>query len=176
MRVLAALLILAASPAGAARAKAGREVVHSAAHFKMSVPAGWTDALMGADEMGSGASGAVFKSSDSARIVVVFYAAGNPHFKDAADYLVRQTAALPVAPAGEKTGPAEPGALGELKGQRFSREKRGAKELVAVAEGRGGFYAVTCSAPAREWKSLAPRFERALASFALLPPPPRPAP
>ncbi|MBI5595301.1 MAG: hypothetical protein HY928_04345, partial [Elusimicrobia bacterium] len=50
-----------------------------------------------------------------------FYAAGNPHFKDAADYLARYTAALPVAPVGEKTGPIEPWTLGGLQGRRFER-------------------------------------------------------
>ena len=173
-----ALLLLAAGPASAARFKAGREVVHPEARFKMTVPAGWAQTLMGPAELGAGASGAVFKTSLKAgrggegRIIVVFYAAGNPHFKDAAEFMARQTATLPVTPVGETTGPIESGALGSLPGKSFMRTKRESKDLVTAADASGGFYAVTCSAHTPVWKRLEPLFKMALTSFSILPPPP----
>lgn len=170
MKALAVLLMLCAAGLAAERAAPGREVVHPQARFKMSVPGGWTGSLMGPGEMGEGASGAVFKSSSSARLVVVFYAAGNPHFKDAADFLARQTAALPVSPAGERSGPVEPAMLGALEGKRLLREKRELRELVTAADAPGGFYAATCSSFARDWRRAKPQFDRLLSSFAVLAP------
>ena len=171
MKALALLLL--AAPLWAAPGKPGRELVHEEARFKMTAPKGWkTSKLSGADT-GPGTSGAVFaapkSSGPAARIVAVFYAEGNPHFKDAEDYLRGQTAALPVPVADETTGPIEAAALGGLPAKRLTRQapaKGGAvRQQVTVLGAKGGFYALTCSGPVADWKRLEPLFKAALASF-----------
>ena len=126
----------------------------------------------------------LYKSSPAARgaeeasITVIFYAAGNPHFKDAADYLARQTEPLPVVPVGEEAGPAVPAKLGALPGKTLWRTrpvgrppeavKRGAKlrAELTVAQGEGGFWVFTCAAPSERFKRLRGAFDAARRSFA----------
>ncbi len=152
--------------------------------FTLKAPAGWSEARLGPEDLGAGAWGAVYKSSPAARggedasITVIFYAAGNPHFKDAADYLARQTEPLPVVPAGEETGPAVPAKLGALPGKTLWRTrplgrppeavKRGAKlrAELTVAQAEGGFWVFTCAAPSERFKRLRGAFDAARRSFA----------
>jgi hypothetical protein len=187
-----AVLLLVGAPAGAVRPAVSREAAHPQGRFKLSVPLGWSESLMGPDELGPGAWGAVFKSTASARadepasITVIFYAAGNPHFKDAADYLARQTEPLPVTPAGEEAGPVTKAFLGSLPGKSLTRWRPLGRPEAAVrrgerlrasltaADGPGGFYVVTCAAPAAQWRRWDAPFGAALASFAALPAPTRP--
>lgn len=188
MRTLLALALLVSLEAGATRDKPGRLVVHSEARFKMTAPGGWSEVLLGPSDLGPGAAGAVFKSSPTARggeepsITVIYYAPGNPHFKDAADYLARQTEPLPVTPAGEETGAVRPAKLGLLQGKSLLRSrpvsgppeavKRRVKlqALLTVADGPEGFYVMTCAAPSPRWKNVQPLFDAALKSFMALPP------
>lgn len=189
MRALLAVLLLVSSPAGAARPAGGREAAHPQGRFKLTVPTGWSEALLGPDDLGPGAWGAVFKASatrrgeEPASITVVFYAAGNPYFKDAADYLARQTEPLPVVPAGETTGPVKAAVLGSLPAKTLARTRpvgrpeaavRRGETLTAeltVADAPGGFYVVTCAAPTASWRRLGGGFGAALKSFAALPAP-----
>lgn len=177
MKALLALLLLV-PPAW------GLDFVHPETGFKVTAPKGWSRTALGPDELGEKAWGAVFKSSPTARneeepsITVIFYAAGNPHFKDAADYLARQTEPLPVTPEGEAVGPVTPAALGSLKAKTLSRArpvgrpeaavKRGVKlkATLTVADAPGGFYVVTCAAPTPHWSRVRPVFDVALKSFA----------
>lgn len=190
MKALFALLLALPAAAGTSGPKPGREVVHPQARFKLIAPGGWSQTLLGPDELGPGAAGAVFKASPTARgeeepsLTVVFYAAGNPHFKDAADYLARQTEPLPVTPRGEETGPVTPAQLGTLPAKTLTRSRpvgrpeeavrRGVqlKARLTVAEAPGGFFVVTETAPAPRWKRAGPLFDAALKSFMALPPPP----
>lgn len=152
--------------------------------FTLKAPAGWSEARLGPEDLGAGAWGAVYKSSPAARgaedasITVIFYAAGNPHFKDAADYLARQTEPLPVVPVGEAAGPAVPAKLGDLPAKTLWRTrpvgrppeavKRGVKlrAELTVAQGEGGFWVVTCAAPTERFKRLRGDFDAARRSFA----------
>lgn len=169
--VLAALLSAAAAPQ---------------ARFSLKTPAGFVETRLGPDDLGAGAWGAVYKSSPAARgaepasVTVVFYADGNPHFKDAADYLARQTEPLPVTPLGEETGPVTPAKLGALPAKALWRRrpvgrppqavKRGERlrAELTVAQAAGGFYVVTCAAPETEWRRLKAGFDAARASFRVL--------
>lgn len=191
MKGLLALALLVSLAAGETRHKPGRPVVHPEARFKMTSPGGWSETLLGPSDLGPGAAGAVFKSSPTARggeepsITVIYYAPGNPHFKDAADYLARQTEPLPVTPVGEETGAVQPAKLGVLQGKSLMRSrpvsgpseavKRKVKlqALLTVADGPQGFYVMTCAAPAPSWKGVRPLFDAALRSFTALPPAPK---
>lgn len=153
--------------------------------FSLKAPAGWSETRLSPEDLGPGAWGAVYKSSPAARgaedasITVVFYAAGNPHFKDAADYLARQTEPLPVTPVGEESGPAVPAKLGSLPAKTLWRTrpvgrppeavKRGAKlrAELTVAQGEGGFWVVTCAGPEDRFKHLRGAFDAARRSFAV---------
>ncbi|TBR18010.1 hypothetical protein EPO15_15625, partial [bacterium] len=179
MKALLSLLLALPASAG----KPGRAVVHPEAHFTMTAPGAWSQTLLGPDDLGPGAAGAVFKSSPSARgeeepsLTVIFYSAGNPHFKNAADYLARQTEPLPVTPEGEETGPVTAAKLGALAAKTLTRSRpvgrpeeavrRGVKltARLTVAEAPGGFFVVTCTAPAPRWASVRPLFDAALKSF-----------
>lgn len=181
------LCALAAAQAWAARPGQPHAFEHPEGRFKLSVPAAWTRARLGPDELGAGAWGAVFKSSPSARgeeeasITVVFYAAGNPHFKDAADYLARQTEPLPVTPVGEEAGPVSEARLGPLPAKALwrlrpvgrppeaVRRKVRLRAELTVAQGEGGFFVMTCAAPEPRWRGAREAFEGARGSFAPLP-------
>lgn len=189
MKALFLLLLAFPASAGTSRPKPSREVVHPQARFKLTVPGGWSQALLGPDDLGPGAAGAVFKASPTARVeeeaslTVIYYAAGNPHFKDAADYLARQTEPLPVTPVGEETGPVTDSRLGSLPARTLTRWRPVGRPEAAVrahvrlhaqltvASGVTGFYVVTCAAPAPRWKQVGPSFDAALKSFMALPPP-----
>lgn len=191
MKALLALLVAFPAAAGTQRPKPAREVVSMEAHFKLTPPAGWSQTLLGPDDLGPGAAGAVFKASPTARgeeepsLTVIYYAAGNPHFKDAADYLARQTEPLPVTPKGEETGPVTDARLGLLPAKTLTRSRpvgkpeeavrRGVKlsARLTVAQVPEGFFVVTCAAPEPRWKQARPLFDAALKSFMAVPPPPR---
>lgn len=176
MKAFLALLLLV-SPA------LGAEFVHPEIGFKLTAPNGWARSALGPVQLGMQSWGAVFKSSPAARgeeepsLTVVFYAAGNPHFKDAADYLARQTEPLPVTPDGEEVGPVTAASLGKLKAKSLTRTrpvgrpesavKRGVKlrATLTVADAPGGFYVVTCAAPEPRWKRARAAFDEALKSF-----------
>lgn len=194
MKALLAFLLLLPLGAQASRPATSRAVAHPEGRFKLAAPLGWSQTMLGPDDLGEGAWGAVFKSSPTARneeepsITVIFYAAGNPHFKSAADYLARQTEPLPVTPEGEETGPVTKAALGSLPAKTLTRSrpvgrpaaavKRGVKlkATLTVADAPGGFYVVTCASPAPHWSSVQYHFETALKTFVALPPPPKAPP
>lgn len=135
----------------------------TAGRFKATVPKGWRatkDAEGGALQVTGpeGSGGPAPKAS------AVFYAKGNPHFKDAADFLVRQTAPTPVPIEGEKTGPVEAVKLSGRGAKRLRRDTFAVyrppggeprdvalREEVTVLEGKEGFWVLTETAPPATW-------------------------
>lgn len=184
MKALLALLLSVPLATAATRPEKGVEFVHPEVGFRLTAPQGWSRTALGPDALGEKAWGAVFKSSPTARgeeepsLTVVFYAAGNPHFKDAADYLARQTEPLPVTPEGEAVGPVTSAALGSLPAKSLTRSRpvgrpaeavtRGVKlkAVLTVADGPGGFYVATCASPAPRWSRVRHLFDVALKTFA----------
>lgn len=139
--------------------------------FKAAVPPGWR---VTKDREGAGLQATAPGGSDgpAPTASAVYYAKGNPYFKDAADFLARQTSPSPIPVQGEKTGPVEAATLAGRKAQRVSRDtfavyhppaaeprEVAVKEEVTVLAGKEGFWVVTLSAPAPAWSKNAPAFK-----------------
>lgn len=175
--MLTALLLAGTAQAGPQKGKPRRtEAVMSrvedvtAGRFKATVPKGWRptkDAEGGALQVTGpdGSGGPAPKAS------AVFYAKGNPYFKDAADFLARQTAPTPVPIEGEKTGPVEPVKLSGRAAKRLRRDTFAVyrppggeprdvalREEVTVLEGKSGFWVLTETAPPATWSRHAAAF------------------
>ncbi|TPW20385.1 MAG: hypothetical protein FD126_1741 [Elusimicrobia bacterium] len=178
--MLTALLLAVPAQAGTRKGKPRRtEAVMSrvedvtAGRFKATPPKGWRvtkDAEGGALQVTGpeGSGGPAPKAS------AVFYAKGNPHFKDAADFLARQTAPTPVPIEGEKTGSVEDVKLSGRRAKRLRRDTFAVyrppggeprdvalREEVTVLEGKEGFWVLTETAPPATW----PRHAAAFAAF-----------
>lgn len=175
---LAVFLVAAAAQAGPAkrpvkaRAEAAMSRVEEVAggRFTAAVPKGWR-----VTKDGSGtalqATGPDGKGAPAPAALAVYYAQGNPYFKDAADFLARQTAPSPVPVAGEKTGPVEDALLSGRPAKRLSRDTFAVhrapaaeprevpvREEVTVLAGKGGFWVVTVRAPTALWAKHAAAF------------------
>lgn len=134
-----------------------------AGRFKAAVPKDWRVTKAG-DGAGLQATGPAGTAS------AVYYAKGNPYFKDAAAFMARQTEPSPIPVAGEKTGPVEEATVAGRKAKRVTRNTfeithppaSEAKEVafteeVTVLAGKGGFWVLTLRAPSASWaKNAAP--------------------
>ncbi|TBR22912.1 hypothetical protein EPO15_06990 [bacterium] len=180
MRALLAFLLLAAPAVQAASAKRpvkarpeaamSRVEEVSGGRFKAAAPKGWR---VTKDREGTGlqVTGPAAPDAPAPTASAVYYAKGNPHFKDAADFLARQTAPSPVPIQGEKTGPVEEAKLSgrpakSLRRDTFAVHRAPAaeprevavREELTVLQGKEGFWVVTVSAPAAAWAKQAAAF------------------
>lgn len=131
--------------------------------FKAAVPKDWRVTKAG-DGAGLQATGPAGTAS------AVYYAKGNPYFKDAAAFIARQTAPSPIPVAGEKTGPVEDVTVAGRRAKRVARttfevtRAPGSEpkevpftEEVSVLAGKDGFWVLTLRAPSASWaKNAAP--------------------
>lgn len=180
MRAALAVLLLAAAAhagpvkrAGNARSEAAMSRVEEVAggRFSAAVPKGWR-----VTKDGSGTAlqvtGPDGKGAPAPAALAVYYVSGNPFFKDAADFLARQTAPSPVPVAGEKTGPVEDALLSGRPAKRLRRDTFAVhrapaaeprevpvREEVTVLQGKNGFWVVTVTAPASAWTKNAGPFK-----------------
>lgn len=134
-----------------------------AGRFKAAVPKDWrvTKARDGAGLQATGPAGTAS---------AVYYAKGNPYFKDATAFIARQTEPSPIPVAGEKTGPVQDAAVAGRKAKRVTRTTfevthppaSEAKEVpfteeVTALSGKEGFWVLTLRAPSASWaKNAAP--------------------
>lgn len=180
-RAFLAVLVLAAAaqaapakrPAKARRPEAVMTRVEEVGpgRFKAAIPKGWrvTKDGAGASLQASAPEGG---GGPAATASAVYYAKGNPYFKDVSDFWARQTSPSPVPVAGEKTGPLSEATLAGRQAQRLVREtfdvyrapaaeprEVPVREEVTALSGKEGFWVLTLRAPAAAWEKNAAPFK-----------------
>lgn len=173
-----------AVPTAAVRASSGPAACLETGYFRCRLPASWTQsrsARLERVEKVYGLEAAAPEKAGGAptRISVDYFAAGNAVHKDLDAYIAAHTRRnqafrLP----GEKYGPVTEARLGGSRGRAFEREtsffwppdhpqaKRTLlRERFIVLPARGGFFALSYSAPAALYEKRLPDFEALLGSF-----------
>jgi hypothetical protein len=152
------------------------------ARMRCETPAGWLESRDAASDQRTKTAGLTLREPGGGAaprpfIHLRFYPDGNTLFKDAADYLARQSEPAIAPIAGEKTV-ASAASAGGLKGRRLLRDTFApasptdmsaaeipVKEELVVLERAGGFYVLALTARKGDFPRLQPAFRRLVESF-----------